>query len=109
MSQLPTDRESLQDLLARVHERLSQPGWLDESSQAQLRQIESDIERALQQQNVASKAPIVAPAPVATEAVAGEDEHASRLEELAVQFEADHPALAASLRQLTDLLGKAGI
>jgi hypothetical protein len=46
---------------------------------------------------------------VAAEAVVSEDEHVSRLEEMAVQFEADHPSLAASLRQLTDLLGKAGI
>jgi len=109
MSQLPTDRESLQVLLAKVHERLSESGWLDESSQAQLRQIESDIERALQQQKVASKAPIVAPAPVATGEASEEEDHGSRLEELAVRFEAEHPSLAASLRQLTDLLGKAGI
>ena len=33
----------------------------------------------------------------------------SRLEELAVQFEADHPGLAEGLRSLADLLGKAGI
>jgi hypothetical protein len=109
MSSLPTDHESLQVLLAKVHERLSQSGYLDADSQAQLRQIESDIERALQQQNVASKAPIVAPAPVATEAASAAEDHGSRLEELAVRFEADHPSLAASLRQLTDLLGKAGI
>jgi len=30
-------------------------------------------------------------------------------EALAVRFEADHPAVAASLRQLADLLAKAGI
>jgi hypothetical protein len=32
-----------------------------------------------------------------------------RLESLAVRFEADHPGLAATLRRLIDLLGKAGI
>ncbi len=33
----------------------------------------------------------------------------SRLEALAVRFEADHPALAATLRRLVDLLGEVGI
>jgi len=32
-----------------------------------------------------------------------------RLEALAVEFEADHPALASSLRQFVDLLGRAGV
>jgi len=32
-----------------------------------------------------------------------------RLESLAVQFEADHPTLAASTRRLIDLLGEVGI
>jgi Domain of unknown function (DUF4404) len=32
-----------------------------------------------------------------------------RLEKAAVQFEADHPTLAASARRLVDLLGEAGI
>jgi uncharacterized protein DUF4404 len=31
------------------------------------------------------------------------------LEGLAVRFEADHPAIAATLRQVADQLGKAGI
>ena len=34
---------------------------------------------------------------------------ASALEAQAVRFEAEHPALAAALRQAADLLGKAGI
>jgi hypothetical protein len=32
-----------------------------------------------------------------------------RLEKIAVQFEADHPTLAASSRRLVDLLGKVGL
>jgi hypothetical protein len=32
-----------------------------------------------------------------------------RLEKVAVQFEADHPTLAASARRLVDLLGEVGI
>jgi Domain of unknown function (DUF4404) len=40
---------------------------------------------------------------------AGVAAHLPRLEELAVQFQAAHPGLAATLRQLMDALGKAGI
>ncbi|MGH8175582.1 MAG: DUF4404 family protein, partial [Steroidobacter sp.] len=32
-----------------------------------------------------------------------------RLDDLAVQFEAEHPALGAAIRQVVDTLGKAGI
>jgi hypothetical protein len=32
-----------------------------------------------------------------------------RLERMAVQFEAEHPTLAASARRLVDLLGEVGI
>ena len=35
--------------------------------------------------------------------------HLDRLEKAAVQFEADHPGLAASSRRLIDLLGKVGL
>jgi hypothetical protein len=40
------------------------------------------------------------------------EEHESlteRLDALAVQFEAEHPALGAAIRSLVDALGKAGI
>jgi Domain of unknown function (DUF4404) len=43
------------------------------------------------------------PAAGATEA------NTSRLEALAVRFEADHPSLAATLRRLVDLLSEVGI
>jgi hypothetical protein len=33
----------------------------------------------------------------------------SRLDDLVVRFESDHPALAGALRQLIDALAKAGI
>jgi hypothetical protein len=35
--------------------------------------------------------------------------HESRLKELAVKFEAEHPALAEAVRDVIDALGKAGI
>jgi hypothetical protein len=36
-------------------------------------------------------------------------ESQSRLEALAVVFEAEHPSLSASLREFIDLLGRAGL
>ncbi len=98
MSQPSPDRESLQALLARVHERLSEAGSVDADSRALLGQVMGDIERALQGGRAA--VPTVA---------ATAETHTPRLEALAVQFEADHPALADGLRSLADLLGKAGI
>ena len=97
MTQLPADRESLQVLLARIHERLNEAGSVDAGSRELLTQVMGDIERALAAQG--------APA-VATEAT---EANTSRLEALAVRFEADHPALAATLRRLVDLLGEVGI
>ena len=86
----PSNRESLQALLVRVHERLNEAGSVDEGSRELLGRVMGDIERALQQDG-------------------GAQTHTPRLEALAVRFEADHPALAALLRRLVDLLGKAGI
>jgi hypothetical protein len=91
MSQLPADRESLQALLARIHERLNEAGSVDASSRELLTQVMGDIERALAQGEGAPAA------------------NTSRLEALAVRFEAGHPALAATLRRLVDLLGEVGI
>ncbi len=77
-------QESLRELLARVHERLSASGGsLDAESRQLLGTVMRDIERALAQ--------------------------SPRLESLAVKFEAGHPGLAEALRQLIDALGKAGI
>ena len=85
------DRESLQVLLGKVHERLNEADPADTSSREMLTEVMKDIERALGQGAPASQA------------------NTSRLEALAVRFEADHPTLAASLRRLVDLLGEVGI
>jgi hypothetical protein len=85
------DRESLQTLLGKVHERLSEAGSVDDGSRELLGQVMKDIERTLGQGADPKRA------------------NTSRLEALAVRFEADHPALAASLRRLVDLLGEVGI
>lgn len=105
MSQLSPDRESLQALLARVHERLNETGSVDSGSRELLSQVMGDIERALQQ---GSRSQGNAGAGGSAMAAAAQV-HTPRLEELAVQFEADHPSLSALLTRLVDLLGKAGI
>jgi Domain of unknown function (DUF4404) len=43
------------------------------------------------------------------ETVSEEDPITDRLETLAVQFEAEHPAVGVAVRQLVDALAKAGI
>ena len=84
------DRESLQTLLGKVHQRLNEVGSVDIGSREMLTQVMRDIEKALGQGG-------------RTEA------NTSRLESLAVRFEADHPDLAASLRRLVNLLSEVGI
>lgn len=94
MNQGRTSEESLRELLARVHERLSRTDSIDEDSRRILGDLTQDIGRALGRGESAGGAI---------------DEHTPRLEAMAVRFEADHPALAELLRQLTDALGKLGI
>jgi predicted component of type VI protein secretion system len=85
---------SLRELLSRIHDRLRKAGSVDPESRKLLAEVMDDIDRVLRAEKGGSKK--------------GE-RHAPRLETLAVQFEADHPALAQQLRQLADVLGKAGI
>ena len=94
------NQESLRELLARVHERLSAASSVDGESRELLGTLTRDIERAL---SGGARA-----APAGSAQVAGEVA-VPRLEALAVQFQADHPQLAEVLRQLVDALGKAGI
>jgi len=97
--------ETLRQLLARVHERLSSTSTVDPESRELLATVMRDINGAL------AKAPAspgtVSAVPVSPEArVSGT---APRIEELAVRFEADHPTIAQLLRQIGALLGQAGI
>jgi predicted component of type VI protein secretion system len=86
--------ESLRELLAQVHQRLSASGSVDEEARELLATVMRDIERSL-----ASGAP----------AASAGRASLPRLESLAVRFEAVHPALAQALREAIDALGKAGI
>jgi hypothetical protein len=105
MTQLPADRESLQVLLARIHERLNEAGSVDAGSRELLTKVMGDIERAL----AAQEAPTPGASTPGTTPVPATEANTSRLEALAVRFEADHPALAATLRRLVDLLSEVGI
>ncbi len=87
-----SDEHTLRKLLARVHERLNSSANVDPGKRASLQKVMQDIDQRLQARQGESPAT-----------------HMPRLEALAVQFEAEHPALAQLLRQLGALLGQAGI
>jgi hypothetical protein len=84
--------EPLKKALAALHEELGRASALDEKSRQRLRELVRDVE---------GLGPSSGSAPGTL--------HQHRLEELAVEFEIDHPTLAAVLRQLMDLLTKAGL
>jgi phytoene/squalene synthetase len=89
------DPETLRGHLSTLHEELRDARQIDPRSSALLAEVLKDIQRILDADN--PEAPI------------GAVPLADRLEKVAVQFEADHPALAASSRRLIDLLGKVGL
>jgi len=85
--------EGLHELLARLRQHLHSGGaGLDAESRQHLSTLTRDLERSLAARD--------APAPTGA---------APRLESLAVKFEVSHPALAETLREVIDALGKAGI
>jgi hypothetical protein len=82
--------EGLRELLARLRQHLQGGAALDAEAREHLTAVTRDLERSL--------------------AGGGAPQPASpRLESLAVKFEASHPALAETLREVIDALGKAGI
>jgi hypothetical protein len=87
--------DRLQQSLSQLHDVLVRTPRVDDSSKRLLRDVLGDIERLL---SAGVPATPVAPA-----------QSQSRLEALAVEFEADHPSLSASLREFIDLLGRAGL
>jgi len=103
--------ESLRQLLARVHERLSSTSSVDPESREMLATVMRDIDGALAKGSASGAAGpaggTVSAVPVSPEARVSAT--APRIEELAVRFEADHPTIAQLLRQIGALLGQAGI
>jgi hypothetical protein len=82
---------TLHELLQRVREHLG-AGPVEGDARQQLSTLMHDIEHKLGQGATAGVAPA-----------------APRLESLAVKFEASHPALAETLREVMDALVKAGL
>jgi hypothetical protein len=97
--------ETLRQLLARVHERLSASGSVDPEARDMLTTVMRDIDGVLGK-GAANTDP-VSSVPVSSDARVAST--APRLEALAVRFEAEHPAIAQLLRQIGTLLGQAGI
>lgn len=87
------DTDSLQQALARLHSELARAQRLSDRSRQALRAALDDIEARLQQKDAAT----------------GEVTAPHGLDAIAVGFEAEHPSLAASLRQFIELLGQAGL
>jgi hypothetical protein len=94
-NQKPTP-DHLQQSLSKLHELLVGMPRVDDASKRLLRDVLGDIERLL------GTAPSSAVG-------AGAEPPQSRLEALAVEFDAEHPSLSASLREFVDLLGRAGL
>jgi len=110
--------ETLRQLLARVHERLSSSSTVDPEARDMLATVMRDIDGAL------GKGSAGAPGKGSGSDAAGSADVGSPtvpvlakpgtprleiLEGLAVRFEAEHPAIAQLLRQIGTLLGQAGI
>ena len=105
---------TLQNSLADLHTRLTRTQRVDEPAARALREVLSDIERLLQQSPAAPAADTGADTGASAQAGAvpappESAERRHRLEGLEVQLEARHPALAATLRELIELLGQAGL
>ena len=98
------DTDALREQLMKLHEELGAARRIDPRSQQLLGEIMEDIKRLMDQDLTESEA---AAHSRGQSAVA--PSLPGRLEKIAVQFEADHPTLAASSRRLVDLLGKVGL
>jgi hypothetical protein len=90
------DSKILRDQLTKLRDELAASGSVDSETRVLLGDIMHDILRLTESPSGTVRAP-----PGASPA--------DRLEGVAVQFEADHPAFAASIRRLVDLLGKVGV
>jgi hypothetical protein len=89
------DPKTLRERLAKLHADLASVHRENPATRESLGEVLPDVERMVDQP------------PGAADSAAGTLR--DRLERIAVQFEAVHPRLAASARQLIDLLGEAGI
>ena len=87
------DQKSLRERLAKLHAELANAHQQNPATRASLGEILPDVQRMMDQ-----------PAGASVDKSLRE-----RLESVAVQFEAEHPTLAASARRLIELLNEVGI
>ena len=87
------NRDRLRQLVASLHRELGDTKSVDAESRRQMGALMKDIDRVLD----------TSPAVLQDAGVR------DRLEELLLRFEAKHPAIATSMRELIDTLAKAGI
>jgi len=87
------DSSDLRKTLEKLRAQLGGAPRVDDESRDMLRRLSADIDRLVDQ-------PPLQPAATS---------HRSSLEELEVRFEVEHPALAQTVRELIDALGKAGL
>ncbi len=87
------DQDTLRRQIAKLHADLDQAHQNDPDARERLSDILPHIKRMADQPQGAPADPSLT----------------DKLEKVAVQFEADHPTLAASARRLVELLGEAGI
>jgi hypothetical protein len=87
------DKDLMRERLAKLHAELSDAHRADPETHRPLGEILPDLKRLTEQ-----------PDPASTDTTLPQ-----RLERVAVHFEAEHPALAGSVRSIVDLLGEVGI
>jgi len=90
------DQKTLRERLAKLHAELSSAHQENPATRQSLGEILPDVKRMVDQPGTLGAEPQV-------------KSLSERLERVAVQFEADHPTLAASARRLVDLLSEVGI
>jgi len=94
------DKNSLHDLVAKLHAELTDALRADPASREKMSDMMREINRLIDNRLTDKGADTPASSPGSLP---------DRLEGIAVQFEAAHPTLAASARRLVDLLGEVGI
>lgn len=90
------DQKSLRERLAKLHAELANAHQQNPATRRSLGEILPEVKRLVDEPAGAAASPAGKPL-------------RERLEKVAVQFEAEHPTLAASARRLIDLLNEVGI
>ena len=90
------DEKTLRARLAKLHAELANAHQENPATRQSLGEILPDVKRMVDEPAAAADSSVDKTLP-------------ERLERVAVQFEAEHPRLAASARRLIDLLSEVGI